>query len=118
MYPRATRVFSLFNLTDMEEDARLLSQLNDNWVNGPGPQPITCLVGGVHDRDQSTIDKWRGANKIEMRPSITPYVENDALAERQLSELPVSDDCIRSAVQTALARLVEHGFRADEQMGR
>ena len=59
VFPALPGDFALFNFTDMEEDARYLSQMNDNWVNEPVPQPINCLADGVHGRNQSTIDKWR-----------------------------------------------------------
>ena len=76
------------------------------------------LVGGTHDRSQSTIDKRRNADKIEMLSSTTPYVKNDALPESIALDLPLAGDYIRTAVQTALTRIVDHGSREDDQLAR
>ena len=53
-----------------------------------------------------------------MHSSTTPYVKNDELPECIVLELPIDGDYIRTAVQTALTRLVDHGSRSDEQMAR
>ena len=98
--------FPLCNFTDMEEEARWLSQSDDNWVDEPGQQPMNFHPYDVRDPNHPIIDNWRGSNRIEMHRSIAPYVKNDVLSDCNLSDPPAINSSIRKAVQLALMDLI------------
>ena len=82
--------FQLFNFTELEDGARSLANLDDQWISVYPTLPKGVLAA-EQEANQSTIDAWWSRRKVDIHHTIIPYVKN-VMAVRLGKEAGILDN--------------------------
>ena len=110
--------FVSFYFTFLEDDARALAQLSDEWVQRPNDSLPQELLPKDINTDHKTIDDWWANGAPTMHPTIIPFVRNYMLSSAidcnaEPTEPQLGENCL-----AGLRLVIKDGCKADEQYAR
>ena len=109
--------FQLFDFTEMEDNTRALSHIDDEWVLRPIESPVHVMEASLAET-QSAIDSWWIHAYCDIHGTIAPFVKNYIYTHDVECSGSINPTRLNDWYYAALLELATNGCKSHQQFDR